>query len=131
MQHLSPIIPLLPGINYWCRVVNLLFNLTIGPFQKFLYSYVDSQITSVKFLSLLETHCWWQWECYGGQSGLYILLSNVPEHVNDCYCLSKPLLSVLVLFYLFCRVWVPLLHACWFVAVLLLIWSLSLLVGLD
>jgi len=53
-----------------------------------------------------------QWECYGGHSGLYILLSNLPEHVDDCHCLSKPLLSVLVLFYLFCRVWVPLLYAC-------------------
>jgi hypothetical protein len=34
--------------------VNLLLHSTIGPFQN---SYADSQITSMKFLSLFSNHC--------------------------------------------------------------------------
>ncbi len=50
-----------------------------------------------------------QWECYGRQSVLYVLLSKVPEHWLLLFYQTIP--QFLVLFYLFYRVWVPLLHA--------------------
>lgn len=42
-------------LKHWLRVVNLLLCLTIGPFQK---THVDSQITSVNFVSLFSTQHW-------------------------------------------------------------------------
>ncbi len=51
-----------------------------------------------------------QWECYGRQSVLYMLLSKVLEHVW-LLLFYQTIPQFLVLFYLFYRVWVPLLHA--------------------
>jgi len=80
--------------------VNLLLHSTIGPFQN---SYADSQITSMKFLSLFSNHC-------GSSENVMRVVSTIHVAVTGswtCVWLSlfvKPL-SFLVLFSLFCRVW--------------------------
>ncbi len=78
---------------------------------------VDSQMTFVKFLPLFSTHHYEQWECCGTHSVRYLLLSKVPEQVYGHRCLSNPSIFHLG-FVFFFRVWVPLLHTCWFVVVM-------------
>jgi hypothetical protein len=81
-------------------VVILLLHLTIGPFQN---SYVDSQITSMKFLSMFSNHC-------GSSENVMRVVSTIHVAVTGSWtCVwlllfVKPL-SFLVLFSLFCRVW--------------------------
>lgn len=114
-------------LKHWLRVVNLLLCLTIGPFQK---THVDSQITSVNCLIVLHPALE-QWECYGRQSVLYVLLSKVPEHMCDYCYFIKPFLS-----FWFCFIcstgfgFLFFMLTPWFVAVMFWIWSLLYSVGL-
>lgn len=68
------------------KEVNLLLHLTSWPFEK---TCVNSRTTS-EVLSLFSMHCWEQWECYGRQSILCMLLLKVPEDAYDCLYSSNP-----------------------------------------
>jgi hypothetical protein len=112
------------GINYWCRYINLLLCATIGLFQR---TCVDSHTTFVKFFSLLHRALlvvvgmlWWVGD------NMHVALKGP----WTCVCLLlfiKSLLGLWFLLYLFCWVWVPLLHICWFVVVMLWIWIFFLI----
>jgi len=108
------------GINYWCRCINLLLRVTIGLFQR---TCVDSHTTSVKFFSLLHRALhvvvgmlWWVGD------NMHVALKGPWTCVCLLLCYQISPWS-LVLLYLFFWVWVPLLHICWFVVVMLWIWN--------